>query len=187
MPQISGYALYKDDRGRARKYFFHDTCPVFKSYSAERKSDFCTKHKLCRVCSNKLNAPGHKKPCAHLQRFQCKTCLSQGDAEKAATHHTELHRGGKKQTPVNSQQPAHVNSQLPAPIAPCPASKCCASISGPSHETCLELPFIAMAECATSANVSKLFQSPSSDAADWEPTSTANVATVIICSTNWIL
>ena len=126
MPQRSGplcQTPHKDDRGRARKYFFHDTCPVFKSYSAERKSDFCTKHKLCRVCSNKLNAPGHKKPCAHLQRFQCKTCLSQGDAEKAATHHTELHRGGKKQTPVNSQQHAHVNSQLPAPIVPQPLAQ----------------------------------------------------------------
>ena len=25
---------HKDDRGRARKYFFHNTCPVFKAYSA---------------------------------------------------------------------------------------------------------------------------------------------------------
>ena len=146
---------HKDDRGRARKYFFHNTCTVFKSYSAERKSDFCNKHKLCRLCSNKLNSPGHKKPCAHLQRFQCKTCLSQGDSEKALTHHTELHRGGKKQAPVNSQQPAPVNSQLPAPVVPQPLAQPPNAV--PGQETSLEQLFIATAGCATSANVCKLF------------------------------
>ena len=60
---------------------------------------------------------------AHLQRFQCKTWLSQGNSDKAATHHTELHRGGKKQTPVNFQQPAPVNSQLPLPVVPQPLAQ----------------------------------------------------------------
>ena len=95
----------------------NDTCVVFKAYSAERKSDFVTKNKLCRMCSQKMNSPGHKRPCIHSERFKCKTCLSPVENERALTHHTELHRAAKKQAPVNSQQV----KQPAAPVVPCAA------------------------------------------------------------------
>ena len=34
---------------------FHDTCAVFKSYSAERKSDFCNKHKSQKMSARYFN------------------------------------------------------------------------------------------------------------------------------------
>ena len=102
---------HKSERGVSRRFYFHDTCEVFRSWDATRKSDFINKQKLCRICSCKLNSPMHKKPCDKIARFQCKLCLKNNEPEKAATHQTELHKGAPaKKAPVKQASP--VNNQL---------------------------------------------------------------------------
>ena len=102
---------HKDGKGQIRKYLFHETCPVFKNYSPERKREYLSKHKLCNLCSLSTTLPRHKKPCFLQERFKCKHCMEAGDSAKALSHHTELHRNlgaptRKNTAPANSQQAA---------------------------------------------------------------------------------
>ena len=69
---------HKSDRGQSRKFYFHETCSVFKHWDPTRKSEFFNKNKLCRVYSCKLNGPTHKKPCDKVQRIQCTICFAKG-------------------------------------------------------------------------------------------------------------
>ena len=75
---------------------------------------------MCYICSLALSDPKHQKPCFMTESFKCKTCKESGDTEKAKSHHTELHRGGKaaakKSAPVHSQQAQQAGAQpLPLP------------------------------------------------------------------------
>ena len=99
---------HKSERGVSRRFYFHGACEVFSTFDVARKSDFIAKHKLCRVCSCKLNSPMHKKPCDKIARFQCKLCLKNNEPDKAATHHTELHKsGGAPQRRAQLINPPH--------------------------------------------------------------------------------
>ena len=111
---------HKSERGVSRRYYFHGACEVFSQYDVARKCDFIAKHKMCRICSVKLNSPAHKKPCDKIPRFSCKHCLKMNEPERANTHHSELHKGGGagggapvKRAPANKSSPVN-SSQTPA-------------------------------------------------------------------------